>query len=238
MLMDNNSYQQPMQPVQPVPQPIVRNPQDADKKKQLIKTISLAVAILLALVFAVLYFMESSKYSDLNKDFETKVSTAVETRADARLTELEKQFDELDKKPYSKFVGPEDYGSLSFDFPRTWSVYVAEDAAKGGKYDAYFNPNKVEAIKDKHAYALRVEILNESFDSVVADYDRKENLTAKADTVGGASANLYTGTIPNTEFSGAISIFKIRDKTVIITTYDQAYFSDFNNILDSIKFNS
>ena len=61
--------------------------------------------------------MESSKYSDLNKDFETKVSTAVETRADARLTELEKQFDELDKKPYSKFVGPEDYGSLSFDRP-------------------------------------------------------------------------------------------------------------------------
>ena len=61
-----------------------------------------------------------------------------------------------------------------------------------------------------------------------------ESITLK----NGATANKYTGTIPNTEFSGYIIVFKIRDKTAILQTDSILFESDFNKILDSVTFNA
>ena len=52
------------------------------------------------------------------------------------------------------------------------------------------------------------------------------------------TANLYTGTIPNTELSGYIVIFKIRDKTVILQTDSVLFKDDFDALLKTITFNA
>ena len=113
---------------------------------------------------------------------EATISTDVAKRVDTRLSELEAQFDERDKSPYLKFIGPEDYGRLEFDYPRTYSMYVANDAEDGGTYQAYLHPNYVPSIKSNGQYALQVEILNESYENVTKKYKDNANLTFKSIT--------------------------------------------------------
>jgi hypothetical protein len=42
---------------------------------------------------------------------------------------------EREKYPYKTFSGPEDYGKLTFEYPKTWSVYIAAAANKGGDFN-------------------------------------------------------------------------------------------------------
>ena len=237
--MYNNSYQQPTQATQPSGRPAFPMPSTKkDDKKDLIKNIVIAVLAVITIAFGALFLLKASDYNKLSKDFNDQVSANVAVQADARLTELEKEFDAKYKLPNTKFVGPEDYGRIEFDFPKTWSVYIASDATSGSKYEVYFNPNQVDTINKGNTYALKLEILNETFDSVTSKYKSYKDLSSSTTTIGGSSANVYTGTIPNTEVSGKIAIFKIRDKTVVLTTYSATFESDFDAILKSITFNS
>ena len=98
----------------------------------------------------------------------------------------------------------------------------------------YYNPVKGLGIGSQHNYfntvskdtinALRVSILNDSYEDTVAKYqkevDRKDSqLSVQSVTIGNKAkgmeitANRYTGTIPRTDLSGYIVIFKIRDKS-------------------------
>ena len=78
----------------------------------------------------------------------------------------------------------------------------------------------------------------------VAEYqkamDKKDaNLSVESITLTcGVTANKYTGTLPNTEFSGYVVVFKIRDKTAIVQTDSILFEADYNKVLDSITFNA
>ena len=229
-------YQMPG--AQPVPQPVMPMPAKKDNKKDQIKNIVIVVLALLAISFIALFFLKASDYNKLSQDFEDQVAASVAVRADARLTELEQEFDEKYKQPNTKFVGPEDYGRLEFDYPKTWSLYVASSARTGYNYEAYLNPGQVNSVSREEAYALKVEIVNESYDSVITRYKSNKDLTSSSTTIGGTSAMIFSGTIPSTEFTGKMAIFKIRDKTVILTTFDAVYEQDFNSIVKSVTFNS
>lgn len=254
--MDNNAFQQPMQPGQPVqpvqpiqpaaPQntPLVTMEQaeiehltKKTKKGNLIQNSVIAVLGILMIMFAVLFFMKDSEYKKLNKDIDATVASEVADLADARLTELEQEFDERDKKPYSTFVGPEDYGRLQFSYPRTYSMYVVSDATDGKDYQAYFHPNQVQAIDSSHVYALQLDILNSPYDTVVTGFEG-ESLTRRSYSVNGQNAAYFTGTLPGTEFDGYMVVIKIRDKTVVLRTFDVIFKQDFDQIIDSITFNS
>ncbi len=69
--------------------------------------------------------------------------------------------------------------------------------------------------------------------------DKKgSNLTMESETVNSFSANRYTGTIPGTDLSGYIIIFKIRDKTAIVQTDSVLFADDYNKLIETIKFNA
>ena len=99
-------------------------------------------------------------------------------------------------------------------------------------------------VSDNTINALRVTIKDKSFESVLEEYQRAmsrkgSNLTVETTTVGGVTANRYTGTIPNTDLSGIIVVFKIRDKTAILQTDSAAVFkADFDKLLGTVKFNA
>lgn len=211
--------------------------------KELIKTI-IIVALALALVtFIGLFIWIFVQNTDTQKNFTAKVDAAVASAETELSTKLEAEFAEREKQPYKNFSGPSDYGSLSFDYPKTWSVYIAYDAAKGGNFEAFLNPGEVGPTSNKDTVnALRVSILDKSFDNVVTEYQRavaKKNSNLKVETisVNGVSASRYTGTIPKTKFEGVVVIFKIRDKTVILQTDAMKYSADFNLVVNSVKFN-
>lgn len=209
----------------------------------LIKTIVIIILSLVALTFIGLFIWMFIQYDEARSDVDGQISLAVAAAKDEQAAKDEEEFLEREKYPYKTFSGPADYGQLSFEYPRTWSVYIASDAANGGDFKAYLNPVQVDPVADSTVNALRVTIRDKSFDTVVAEYqkamDKKNsNLTVESVTVNGITANRYTGTIPGTDLSGYIVIFKIRDKTAILQTDSVLFQADFDKLLETIKFNA
>ena len=209
----------------------------------LIKTIAIIALSLVSATFVILFIWIMGEYRAVQTDVQGQIDTAVASAKDEQFTKLHAEFAEAEKYPYRAFSGPADYGQLSFQYPKTWSVYVADPATNGGDFNAYFNPIQVDTVAKDTINALRVSIVNKPFDTVVAEYqkamDKKDsNLTMESVTVNGFSANRYTGTIPNTELSGYIIIFKIRDKTAIVQTDSVLFRDDFNKLIETITFNA
>ena len=209
----------------------------------LIKTIVIVIISLIAVTFIGLFIWMFIQYNEAQTDVDGQIAVAVAAAKDEQVMQDEAEFLEREKYPYKTFSGPADYGQLTFEYPKTWSVYIAKDASNGGDYEAYLNPGQVDAVSDTTINALRVVVRDKSFEDVVAEYqkamDKKDsNLTVGTITVNGTTANRYTGTIPNTDLSGFIVIFKIRDKTAILRTDSVLFQEDFDKLLGTIQFNA
>lgn len=238
----------PAQPLAPNGQPMVQQMKPAGSKSRkdassIIKLIAIIGLSLVSVTFIGLFIWMTVQYNDVNEDVTSRVDAAVAKAKDEQAAKDEAEFLEREKYPYKRFSGPIDYGELSFEYPKTWSVYVAAAATAGGDFNAYFNPVQVDAVGKDTINALRVTIRDKSFEDIVAEYqkqmDKKDSgLTVQAVTVYGTTANRYTGKIPNTDLSGFIVIFKIRDKTVIMQTDSVLFEGDFNKLLETITFNA
>ncbi len=218
-------------------------PEPKSDNSGLVKTIIIVILSLVSLTFVGLFVWMMMQYNDVSADVNGQIATAVaEAKAEQALKD-EEEFAEREKYPYRTFSGPADYGQLSFEYPKTWSVYIASDASKGGDFSAYFNPIEVNAVSDNTINALRVIIRDKDFESVAQEYqrameERDSNLSMESITVAGTTANRYSGTIPGTELNGYIVIFKIRDKTAVLQTDSVLFKEDFEKILGTIIFNA
>ncbi|MDO4612353.1 MAG: hypothetical protein Q4B29_02765 [Candidatus Saccharibacteria bacterium] len=241
--MDNQNSQIPQVVMSQPGQATVEVPEEKDTVG-LIKTIAIIVLSLIAVTFIGLFVWMLLQYNGARSDVEGEIAVAVAEAKDEQAMKLESEFLEREKNPYKTFSGPADYGQLTFEYPKTWSVYVAADAAKGGDYAAYFNPGQVDTVSNDTINALRLTIRDKAFEAVAAEYqkemDRKDsNLKMESVTIGnGVTANRYTGTIPGSELSGYIVIFKIRDKTAVLQTDSVVFAEDFNKLLSTIVFNA
>ena len=220
--------------------PVAKAPVVVDNKDKKIKIISIIVAAvfaILAIVFIGLFVSAKSDYDDLEANVNLKIDEAVsEAKTEQALADAEEA-----KKDTRTFTGPTDYGQLSFDYPKSWSVYIESDASKGGDFSAYLNPIEIEPVSDSTVYALRVTIRDKDFETVVKEYQKyleKGEISVETTTVDGTTANRYTGNIPGTELNGVIVIFKIRDKTAVLRTDSTLLVNDFNTILSTVKFNA
>ena len=234
----------PITPPQPIMTPDVGSKKYGDPYS-LLKTIAIVILSLTTIAFICLFIWILSQYNEVKEDVDGQIANAVTSAVDEQKLSDEKEFAEREKYPYKSFAGPVDYGELSFKYPKTWSVYIASDNLKSGDFEAYLNPSEVESVNSKNSlYALRVKIRDKSFESVVQEYqkamDKKDaNLSVESITLEcGVTANKYTGTLPNTEFSGYVVVFKIRDKTAIVQTDSILFESDYNKVLNSITFNA
>lgn len=202
--------------------------------------IAIILLILVIVLLAGLSIWLYIQYSDQKKNVDAKIFAAV---AEAKLEQQEidaAKFAEQEKQPNREFVGPDDYGRLTFSYPKTWSAYVANDASDGDDFEAYLNPVRVPPIQGKDArFALRVLIEDGDYGDAVSQYDDEvEDGELKSSTV---NANGVTGTRFDGTFSkdirGAVVIFKVRDKVVSIFTDANTFKPDFENIIKTIKFN-
>ena len=208
-------------------------------RSSLVKTIAIILLSLLlvgALLLAVYFYNE---YEIAQADVDSQVASALIAREKEITDELEAKFTEREKEPYQNFTGPDDYGAVSFKYPKTWSVYVAKDAVRGGDFEAYFYPMEVPPISNDTVFSLRVNIKSESFEAADNRYKglvTSGRLTSSVITLHTATANRYDGTLPN-NLIGSIVIFKIRDKTITLETDAEIYREDFAHILESVTFN-
>lgn len=178
-------------------------------------------------------------YFDQRDNVDGKVDAAVNLAVKDQKDIDAAEYLEKEKQPNRQFVGPEDYGRVSFDYPKTWSLYVAKDASNGGTYLAYFNPVSVPAISTSEHYALRVTIEDKDYDKVLKSYEssvKKGNLTSSVVKTDGQDGTRLDGTFAK-EFVGSAVVFKIRDKTVTIRTDAVVFKKDFDALIKTITFN-
>ncbi len=221
-------------PVPPSNVPPVRRRNPA--KKWVIMTFVFIFTTLAIGGFAVWSFMQ---YLDHKDNVDSKVTVA---RAEERKIVEDKaaaDFLEKEKMPNRQFVGPDDYGRLSFDYPKTWSVYEAKSATTGGTYEAYFNPVIVPTVSEKQQFALHVTIEDKDYDKVVDTYKQqvsKGELTSSAIKFGEQNGTRLDGSFTK-DIRGFAVIFKIRDKTVTVRSDAETFKDDFNKLIQTIEFN-
>ena len=203
----------------------------------LISVILLSLAVILTISLSIWLYIQ---YSDQKNNVDSKVATAV-AKATKKQAEIdETKFAEREKEPNLEFVGPDDYGRLTFDYPKTWSVYVDQDASNSGDFRAYLNPKVVPSIKTSdQRFALRVLIQDKDVDSVISSYDsltKKGDLKSSATSTNGVNGTRLDGSF-NKNTRGAVVIYKVRDKTVSVFTDADTFKPDFEDIIKTIKFN-
>ncbi len=233
-----------MQPVPNMAAPMTAGPVgQSNKKGSIAETIILVIVCLIAaaaIVAAVIFFM---KWDELNTSYEMQVSEEVATAKKEQKDLDEKNFTEREKEPNTQFTGPSDYGSISFYYPKTWSVYIESDGSKNSDFKAYFAPSQVNSVKDDTArYALRFSILDKQADDVLKTYQKKvksgemTSRTYQADS-NKISGTLFEGAIDKT-MQGIVLVIKVNDKTAVLQTDAETYRADFETLIETLRKNS
>lgn len=178
-------------------------------------------------------------YLDHKNNTDIKVSAAVAAAEKVQADKLEKDFIEREKQPYQKFNGPDDLGHVTFDYPKTWSVYIAKNGT-GGDFEAYLNPGSVPAVSQTQPYATRVVIDNRTYDATLKSHEsavKSGKLKSSPVTVNGFTGVRLDGAF-SSQREGSSVFFKVRDKTLIVSTDASAFRSDFDTVvLKSLDFN-
>jgi len=233
----------PIAPSAPAVAPAATAGMTDKKNNTLIETIILiAVCVIaaIAIVFAVIFFMQ---YNELKVNYDSdknlEVAEAVKKQEDVDKA----NFAEQEKLPKTPFTGPSDYGSISFEYPKTWSVYVDSDGTNNSDYKAYFRPAWVDPVSDSASrYALRFQILNRQYTTVQSDYESKVKNGEMTSSVFNADSNKMTGIKYEGKIEegiqGIVVLVKVNDKTAIFQMDAEVYRKDFEELLKSLRRNS
>lgn len=181
------------------------------------------------------------QYNDQKTNVDSKIAVAEAAARKLQAEEDDIKIKAIEEEPNREFAGPEDYGLLSFTYPKNWSVYVAEDPAMGGgSFMAYLNPVVVPPISSKTArFALTVAIENRAYDDVLDGYRKsieKGDLTSVPITANGHDGTRLDGAIAK-DIRGSAAFFRVRDKTITITTQAETFKEYFDNIVATVDFN-
>ena len=192
-------------------------------RNTLVETIILVVVCLIAasaIVAAVIFFM---KYNEVSEDMKTKINAEVAQAVAQEQEASAKKIEEAAKEPRQEFRGPTDYGSISFRYPKDWSVYVDKDGSSNSDFMAYFHKGKVPPLSSTTSrYSLRFIIYNRDYVDVVKPFNSKvssgklSSSTFEADSKK-ISGMKYEGEIDN-KIEGVFIVFKVNDKTAILQT--------------------
>ncbi len=209
-------------------------------------TINASIFAIIALIILVIAFGSFGIWSYLNyveqkKDVDGKIADAEEKAKLLQSTADEEKFAKREKEPLRQFVGPADYGRLTFDYPKTWSAYQATDVSKGGgiTYEAYLNPILVPPTYETNKIALRVKIEQKTYDQVLASYDKQIQKGELKTSIYNDGVHTGTTMIGNfTKDTISTTVFlKMRDRTLTLRTDGDVFKDDFAAILKTVKFN-
>ena len=207
----------------------------------LIATVLLAVLLVVAAGGFIWAYMSMTDWRD---NTQAKIDSAVDAAKDQQQKDDQAHFEEEEKKPNRSYQGPSDMGSVRFNYPKTWSGYIAKSNDSG--LEVYFNPLMVSTVNpDVTPYALRIEVSNDNYADVLDDYQglvedgvatASTIIIGKTDDFSGYEGVRVDGQLTDT-INGSVVIFKVRDKTLRLYVDSQDYMNDFNNtVLTSLKF--
>jgi len=202
---------------------------------------AIVALVLLVLVFGSFSIWAYINYINQKQDVDSKISQAVAKAVLNQSNKDETAFAAREKEPMRQFVGPSDYGRLTFDYPKTWSAYQATDVSQGGgvTYQAYLNPILVPPVSDTTKFALRITIQQMTYDQTLASYQKliqKGDLKSSVYSDGNLTGTQLVGNF-NKDIYGTAVLIKMRDRTLTLRTDGDVFNDDFMALLKTVKFN-
>ncbi len=199
--------------------------------------------IIPAVLFALLFLGMSiwanginGQKNDYKNNVDKKVASAVDTAKQRVSDEKEKEFLEREKNPYRQYRGPDSSGSLEIVYPKTWSAFMTENNTGSNLIDGYMHPSYVPGTNSKTAYALRIQVAGRQYNQILAGYEsetkqgRVRVTPFSASKVPGVLGARVDGEIEK-GLNGSMVLFRLRDKTIQVSTQSQQFIGDFNNII-------
>lgn len=182
-------------------------------------------------------FWAFSGRQDYKNNVDAKISAAVASAKADQKTADDKRFTQEEKYPLKTYVGPSTFGSVQFAYSKKWSGYVDDRGTGNFPLDGFFHPNIVPpANETKSVFALRVQVLNQSYDTSTKEFTDKVisgKLTAKpfaAAKVPNVVGLRFDGALTETK-TGSVILLPLRDKTLKISTESKDFQADFDNII-------
>ena len=177
-------------------------------------------------------------YNDQKDNVDSKIAVAVASAKKEQSVTDEKEFLEREKAPYVQYAGTDDLGRVTFNYPKTWSVYQAK--LDGSGMEVYLHPGAVPVVEQGQQFATEVKVVDRPSDQILRGYEaavKSGNLRSSQVVVNGFSGTRLDGKFSE-KITGSIVIFKVRDKTLTVATNADTFKADFDNvILKSLDFN-
>jgi len=176
---------------------------------------------------------------DYKNNVDQKIAEAVEVAEENLTLKKDAEFAESYKLPYTTYRGPAAFGTLTIQYPKTWSNYLSETG--GTPVDGYMQPNFVSANKNDTNYALRYQVSERQYDEEIKTFDSKVKngrVTSSAYRLPKQESVLglrIEGEIDNRK-QGVMVLLPLRDKTIKIWTEGDEFRSDYAKILDELTF--
>lgn len=203
----------------------------------LIPLILASVFLLGTIGFSAWAFGERQDYKN---NVDQKIAAAVSEAKKEEGALKDKQYAEAAKLPLKTYNGPEEFGSIVLQFPKTWSAYIVGAAGDSEDYAGYFHPDAVPEVgQESSTFALRIDVVSEPYSEALEQYQDEEGISVtpyalpKLPKVTGVRID---GQIEENK-KGSMIVLPLRDKTLKIYTESESYLNDFNNnILPNLTF--
>lgn len=197
--------------------------------------IPLIAAVVLLISAASFGAWAYSSRSDYKNHSDVKSAAAASAAVKATQESDAKKYAEEAKSPLKKFAGPSQYGSVTAQYPKTWSGYVISNQST--PLSAYFQPDVVPDVSTQSsAYAFRVQVVSQTYANQLQQY--QSLVASKKVTVTPFSFAKVPGVVGSridgqitTNDQGSIIIVPLRNLSLIVSTESQSFESDFNNII-------
>lgn len=206
------------------------------------------VAAVVGVIALVLGVMAMMFYGDM-----TKAKNTVNEQVDAAVTKAKEEQKDEDweasenekRQVVYRFNGPVDYGTLSFDYRKDWSVYINRKPTNTDSedFEAFLNLRVIPPVdrENETNYSLRVYILNRQFPNVYDEYAGriKDGMLKESrfDFVAGRhEAGVRLDGLREEDREVHMVMFKLRDKTAIVRTDGSAFLNDFEAILATLDY--
>lgn len=209
--------------------------------------VSVIVAILMTILFfgaTTFGFWAMAGKNDYKFNTDKKIAAAVAVEKQKSESSKDNEFAEKEKSPVKTYNGTSTFGSVSFDYPKTYSAYVIESSnGDTTPINGYYHPNIVPSVTDTNvSFALRFQVINSQYAELIKQYDalsKQGKVTVKPfraakqpDTLGiRVDGEITTGR------PGSLLLIPLRDKTLKLSTESKEYTGDFDKyVLPSINF--
>lgn len=209
---------------------------DTNSKKHLNRL--LIPLIVVVLLFVATFGFAAWAYGnmmDYRGNVDKKIADAASKVQQQTSTAKDKEFAEKEKNPLKHFKGPDTYGSIDFQYPKTWSAYV-DQSNSSPPLNGYLHPDFVPGVTSGTAFALRFQVVNSTYDKELQQIDArvksgKIKVTPyRAPNVSSILGSRAVGEV-NTGQKDTKVYLPVRDKTLEIWTESDQFVHDLDSIV-------